>query len=115
MGNIIDVLWKNLLGCFNALLPRTNNDTLVMTLLKCFQSATYSAGAIGVVTARDGFLSSLCGYTLMSSSEQMGSVEANGRWVSFDWSVLQDGEGKVVIRMPYAHTWTALFICLLYI
>jgi hypothetical protein len=74
--NLVDALWRTALGCLSALLAAARQEALVVALLRGYQCYTYSAGALGAVAARDGFLASLCEYTLLSDTSAVQQAEA---------------------------------------
>lgn len=75
--NLVDALWRTTLGCLSSLLSVARQEALVLALLKGYQCYTYSAGALGASAARDGFLASLCEYTLLSEASAVQQAEVH--------------------------------------
>lgn len=63
-ANLVDMMWRMMWASLSSLLSKCHHEALTIVLLKGFQWYTYSAGTLGVLTARDGFLNSLCEFAL---------------------------------------------------
>lgn len=64
VSTLVDVLWRPVLAGLSCALShcrsRSNHESLMLVLLRGFQSYIFSAGALGEVPARDDFLKVLC-------------------------------------------------------
>eukprot|EP00798_Chlamydomonas_sp_ICE-L_P006443 gene6443-3071_t len=67
---LVDKLWRFLLLSFSAVMAATSEEPLFSVILKGYQQFCYSAGTLGAIIPRDGFLASLCEFTLTSESGQ---------------------------------------------
>lgn len=86
-ANLISLLWRSLLDSLNLLLAPAAAEPLFLSLLRAYQAFAYAAGALRVPKARDGFLTSLCQYTLLApddpawlQAEQAAAGNA-GKWL----------------------------------
>ncbi|GIL75246.1 hypothetical protein Vretifemale_5026 [Volvox reticuliferus] len=69
VAGLVLELWRCVLNVCNTLLARAGHDVLVGLLVRGMQGVTYSAGALGVVEARDALLHALCAHTLLPPGE----------------------------------------------
>jgi hypothetical protein len=64
VSTAVDVLWRPVLAGLSSVLThcrsRSGHESLMLVLLRGFQSYIFSAGALGEVPARDDFLKVLC-------------------------------------------------------
>ena len=64
VSTLVDVLWRPVLSGLSCVLghcrSRSAHESLMLVLLRGFQSYIFSAGALGEVPARDDFLKVLC-------------------------------------------------------
>ena len=77
-ATLLDVLWRPVLTGLSTILLRATQEALVLALLKGYQCYIYSAGSLSELTARDGFLSSLCEVAVAPSEEGGRLVERDG-------------------------------------
>jgi hypothetical protein len=64
VSTVVDVVWRPVLAGLSSVLAhcrsRSSHESLMLVLLRGFQSYIFSAGALGEVPARDDFLKVLC-------------------------------------------------------
>ncbi|GIL51117.1 hypothetical protein Vafri_7207, partial [Volvox africanus] len=76
VAGLVLELWRCVLNVCNTLLARAGHDVLVGLLVRGMQGITYSAGALGVMEARDALLHALCAHTLLPPGEDDVAVLA---------------------------------------
>jgi len=83
VSTVVDVLWRPVLGGLSAALgycrSRSSHESLMLVLLRGFQSYIFSAGALGEVPARDDFLKVLCEAAVApAGTEEAGNSGSGG-------------------------------------
>lgn len=82
VSTVVDVLWRPVLAGLSCALghchSRSVHESLMLVLLRAFQSYIFSAGALGEVPARDDFLKVLCEAAVTPAGTEDGAGSGSG-------------------------------------
>lgn len=111
VSTVVDVLWRPVLAGLSSVLThcrsRSSHESLMLVLLRGFQSYIFSAGALGEVPARDDFLKVLCEAAVTPAGGDeptgSGSGENQVRLAAFKPSILAFANPVIPGKLVWKH------------